>query len=77
LWQAAAEVSFMARKQKKTAARRRRGGAVQIEKRKQTRVVTAKSGKKSAGNARATRRGTDVSPEIKIDIGPPNSRDTW
>ena len=68
----------MARKQKKTAARRRRGGAVQIDqKRKQTRVVTAKSGKKSAGNARATRRGTDVSPETEIDIGPPNSRDTW
>ena len=40
-------------------------------------VFTGKSDDSVVGKARAVRGVTDVSPETKIDIGPPNSRDTW
>jgi hypothetical protein len=40
----------------------------------------AKSGNKIAGRSRAIRGVTgvrDVSSDHKVDIGPPNSRETW
>jgi hypothetical protein len=40
-------------------------------------VLTGKSDDKVVRKARAIRGVTDVSPEQTIDIGPPNSRDTW
>jgi hypothetical protein len=40
-------------------------------------VITGNSDEKAVGKARAIRGVTDVSPELQIDIGPPNSRDTW
>ncbi|BAR57670.1 putative transposase [Bradyrhizobium diazoefficiens] len=40
-------------------------------------VITGNSDDKAVGKARAIRGVTDVSPELQIDIGPPNSRDTW
>lgn len=40
-------------------------------------VFTGKSNDKVVGKARSVRGVSDVSPEQKIDIGPPNSRDTW
>jgi hypothetical protein len=40
-------------------------------------VITGKSDDKAIKKARAVRGVTDVSPEQKVDIGPPNSRDTW
>lgn len=40
-------------------------------------VITGNSDDKSVGKARAIRGVTDVSPEQQVDIGPPNSRDTW
>jgi hypothetical protein len=40
-------------------------------------VITGRSTEKAVGKARSVRGVTDVSPEPKIDIGPPNSHDTW
>ena len=40
-------------------------------------VITGNSDDKAVGKARAIRGVTDISPETKVDIGPPNSRDTW
>jgi len=40
-------------------------------------VITGKSDEQAAGKARAIRGVADVSPETRVDIGPPNSRDTW
>jgi hypothetical protein len=40
-------------------------------------VITGKSDDKAVGKARAVRGVKDVSPEIQVDVGPPNSRDTW
>jgi hypothetical protein len=40
-------------------------------------VITGKSDDKAIGRARAVRGVTDVAPEVQVDIGPPNSRDTW
>jgi hypothetical protein len=40
-------------------------------------VLTGKSDDNVVRKARAIRGVTDVSPEHTIDIGPPNSRDTW
>jgi len=40
-------------------------------------VITGNSDEKAVGKARAVRGVTDVSPEHEINIGPPNSRDTW
>jgi hypothetical protein len=40
-------------------------------------VITGKSDAKAVGKARAVHGVTDVSPELQVDIGPPNSRDTW
>jgi hypothetical protein len=40
-------------------------------------VITGKSDDKGVGKARAVRGVTDVSPDVRADVGPPNSRDTW
>ena len=40
-------------------------------------VITGTSDDKVVGKARAVRGVTDVSPDQNVDIGPPNSRDTW
>jgi hypothetical protein len=40
-------------------------------------VITGRSDAKAVGKARAIRGVTDVSPDLQVDIGPPNSRDTW
>ena len=40
-------------------------------------AITWKSDAKAVGKARAIRGVTDVSPVPLVDIGPPNSRDTW
>jgi hypothetical protein len=40
-------------------------------------VVTGKSNDAVVRKVRAIRGVTDVSPEPQVDIGPPNSRDTW
>ena len=40
-------------------------------------VFTGKSDDKAVGKARAIRGVADVSPDQPINIGPPNSRDTW
>jgi hypothetical protein len=40
-------------------------------------VITGKSDAKAVGKARVIRGVTDVSPDLQVDIGPPNSRDTW
>jgi len=40
-------------------------------------VITGKSDEQAAGKVRAIRGVADVSPETRVDIGPPNSRDTW
>jgi hypothetical protein len=40
-------------------------------------VITGKGDTKTVGKARAIRGVADVSPELKVDIGPPNSGDTW
>jgi hypothetical protein len=40
-------------------------------------IITGKSDDNAVGKARAVRGVTDVSPEHTVDIGPPNSRDTW
>ena len=40
-------------------------------------VITGKSDPKAVQKVRAVRGVADVSPEHKVDIGPPNSRETW
>jgi hypothetical protein len=40
-------------------------------------IITGKSADKNVGKARAVRGVADVSPDHKVDIGPPNSRETW
>jgi hypothetical protein len=40
-------------------------------------VITGKSDHRGVKKARAIRGVADVSPEHTVDIGPPNSRDTW
>jgi hypothetical protein len=40
-------------------------------------VITGTGDQKAVEKARAIRGVTDVSPEPKVDIGPPGSRDTW
>ena len=40
-------------------------------------VVTGKCDDAAVRKVRAIRGVTDVSPEPQVDIGPPNSRDTW
>jgi hypothetical protein len=40
-------------------------------------VITGKSNAKAATKARAVRGVADVSPDQPVDIGPPNSRETW
>jgi hypothetical protein len=40
-------------------------------------VLTGKSDDKVVKKVRAIRGVTDVSPDSPVDIGPPNSRDTW
>ncbi len=40
-------------------------------------VITGKSNPKALQKVRAIRGVADVSPEQKVDIGPPNSRETW
>ena len=40
-------------------------------------ALTGKSGAKALEKVRAIRGVADVSPEQKVDIGPPNSRETW
>lgn len=40
-------------------------------------IITGKSDDKGVGKARAVRGVTDVSPDHQVDIGPPNSRETW
>ncbi len=40
-------------------------------------VFTGKSDDKAVGKARAIRGVADVSPDQPVNIGPPNSRDTW
>jgi hypothetical protein len=40
-------------------------------------VITGKGDDRAVGKARAIRGVADVSPELKVDIGPPNSSDTW
>jgi hypothetical protein len=40
-------------------------------------VLTVKADKEAIGKARAVRGVSDVSPDHPVNIGPPNSRDTW
>lgn len=40
-------------------------------------VITGKSDEVAAGKARTVRGVTDISPDNPVDIGPPNSRETW
>ena len=40
-------------------------------------IITGKSDPKTIGKARAVRGVADISPETSVDIGPPNSRETW
>ena len=40
-------------------------------------VITGRSDDKGVKKARAIRGVADVSPETPVDIGPPNSPDTW
>jgi hypothetical protein len=40
-------------------------------------VITGKSGEKALAKLRAIRGVADVSPEQKVDIGPPDSGETW
>jgi hypothetical protein len=40
-------------------------------------VLTGKADDSAVKKLRAIRGVTDVSPETPIDIGPPNSRNTW
>jgi hypothetical protein len=40
-------------------------------------VITGKSDDKTAKKARGVRGVTDISPDNPVDIGPPNSRETW
>ena len=40
-------------------------------------VITGAANPKAAQKARAIRGVADLSPEQKVDIGPPNSRETW
>jgi hypothetical protein len=40
-------------------------------------VITGKSHAKALTKVRAVRGVADVSPEQRVDIGPPNSRETW
>ena len=40
-------------------------------------VITGKSDPKTVGKARAIRGVSDISPDQPVDIGPPNSRETW
>jgi hypothetical protein len=40
-------------------------------------VITGKSDDKAAKKARGVRGVTDISPDNPVDIGPPNSRETW
>jgi hypothetical protein len=40
-------------------------------------VITGTSDQKAVEKARTIRGVTDVSPEPKVDIGPPGSSDTW
>jgi hypothetical protein len=40
-------------------------------------VITGKSDAKAITKARAVRGVADVSPDHPVDIGPPNSRETW
>jgi hypothetical protein len=49
--------------------------AVKKKKAPKKKARKAKPGDKIAGKSRTGRGGTDVG--LKIDIGPPNSRDTW
>jgi hypothetical protein len=40
-------------------------------------IITGKSNAKAITKARAVRGVSDVSPDQPVDIGPPNSRETW
>jgi hypothetical protein len=40
-------------------------------------VITGQGDQKAVAKARTIRGVTDVSPEPKVDIGPPGSSDTW
>jgi hypothetical protein len=40
-------------------------------------IITGKAADKDVAKARRVRGVSDVSPDQQVDIGPPNSRDTW
>jgi hypothetical protein len=40
-------------------------------------IITGKSDHKTIGKVRAVRGVADIAPETTVDIGPPNSRETW
>jgi hypothetical protein len=40
-------------------------------------IITGKADETAARKARSIRGVSDVSPETKADVGPPNSRETW
>jgi hypothetical protein len=40
-------------------------------------VLTVKADEKAIGKARSVSGVSDVSPDHPVDIGPPNSRETW
>jgi hypothetical protein len=40
-------------------------------------IITGKSDEKAVGKARGVRGVTDISPDNPVDIGPPNSRESW
>lgn len=54
-----------------------KAGFVVDQKLEEIGVITGKSDDAAVGKARAIRGVTDVSPETPVDIGPPNSRETW
>jgi hypothetical protein len=40
-------------------------------------IITGQANDKSVKKLKSIRGVTDVSPDATVDIGPPNSRDTW